>query len=1425
MLRKFRAFVIRAILPGLVPAALLAGNQAIRALPVALPLAFEVNRGQVDAQVKFLARTEGATVFLTRDSVVISLVNGARRATVRMTPTEGRAFRVEGEQALTMRSHYLIGSDPSRWRRDIPSFARVRYADVYPGIDLVFYGNQGQVEFDFVVAPGADPSRIRLDFEGGGQLHVESDGEMVLSTGAGQIRLRKPRVFQEVDGEQRPIAGSYELAGGTRAIFRLAAYNRARALRIDPVLVYSSFLGGNGAAQGGSDRARTVATDGGGNIYLAGITESASFPTSQGAFQRSMSAGPKMDGFVAKLDPSGSALLYSTYIGGNANDDVNGIAVDSGGNAYVVGYTNSDDFPATTGSLQPKRAGANDAFLVKLNSTGSQLVFGTLLGGSADENAYAVALDPAGAVWVAGSTYSTNLPVTPGVYQSSLKGGQDAFMALISSAGDRSLFCSYIGGAGNDAITSAAISPSGEPVFAGWTESSNFPLSTGALRATVYGREAFVARFKTGGTALVFSTLLGGAGDDTATALAVDAGDDIFVAGYTSARNFMITTPVIAPTTIGGPLGGIQVLQDILQQLRAGAYQGGDYDGFLVKIKGNGSSLIFGRYLGGAGRDIANALALDSSGSVIVAGQTSSTDLPVSPLASQRVYGGGSSDGFVAKFSAADGRRILFTYAGGLDEDAISALAADGSSNFVAAGYTLSPNLASGQVYSGALAHGGYDAFARKWNAAGDVAWSSYLGGSGSSQKEQPADLVVDKDGCVYVTGSTASTDFPTTIGAVSQQPGGGPYTDAFVTKIDPTGSRILYSTYLGGNADDAGRGLAVDAAGNAYVAGTTFSNNFPVTSGSFQGALAGGSDAFVVKLNSLGSGLVYGTYLGGLSSEDAGGIAVDSSGSAYVAGYTYPLLFPTTTGAFQTTSSGGYDGFVTKLSPDGARLIYSTLLGGESYEWLRRIAVDAAGSAYVVGVTYSTHFPITGRAFQQQYAGGGDAFVTKIDPNGSALAYSTYLGASSEDQGTAIAVDASGGAFVAGYTYSTTFPVTAGAFQTMNKGAQDGFIVHLSPDGANVSGWTLLGGRYTDTIADLTLGPDGRVFVVGMTGSPDFPATSDPLQYETAGNLDAFLTVLKPELTSLDFSSTLGGGAEDQATSLAVDSSGKAYIAGFTASPDFPVRSNGFQPVAGSQWNGFVAKLDLTATNPTPKPVISSVINYFGRQAVLAPGMIVEIGGSNLAGSSVEVARPMDAYSGSLPTSIAGVSFKVGGTYAYLFSVSPERIVAQLPYSPQTVDGHLPLTVTVEGQKSAAVEVPFAPNRPAIAAVYHSDLTAITQQSPAKPGDTIIVYAGGAGSTVPPLPPGAPTPDSPVYTPEQTPGALVETDDVLGHLRVYCDVLSIRMIPGLIGIAEVKILLWPQISSDSTAWDLSLQAAGASTNKVRIYILSPVLP
>jgi uncharacterized repeat protein (TIGR01451 family) len=320
--------------------------------------------------------------------------------------------------------------------------------------------------------------------------------------------------------------------------------------------------------------------------------------------------------------------------------------------------------------------------------------------------------------------------------------------------------------------------------------------------------------------------------------------------------------------------------------------------------------------------------------------------------------------------------------------------------------------------------------------------------------------IAVAASGSVSITGQTDSTNFPTTAGAF-QRTFGGSFEDAFVTRLDPSGSALVYSTYLGGNGLDAGNGIAVDASGNAYVIGLTGSTDFPTTAGAFQTASHGGNpncpcDAFVTKLNATGTGLVYSTYLGGSGEERGRGIAVDASGDAYVTGTTASTDFPATPGAFQTTFGGINDVFVTKLNPSGSGLVYSTYLGGSGDGGGSGIAVDASGNAYVVGSTASTDFPTTAGAFQTAFGGGqDDAFVTKLNPSGSAPVYSTYLGGSDTDGSSGIAVDASGNAYVIGGTLSTDFPTTAGAFQRTFGGGVDAFVAKISvntPSGASVT-------------------------------------------------------------------------------------------------------------------------------------------------------------------------------------------------------------------------------------------------------------------------------------------------------------------------------------------------------------------------------------
>src|SRR5947208_2004116 len=398
---------------------------------------FEVNRGQVDAQVKFLTRGSGYTLFLTPSEAVLVL-----RAPDAM-PAAGQALvstaevrmhlagataqpRVAGVEKLPGIVNYFLGNDPAQWHADIPTYAEVVYQGVYPGIDLIHHGTQGRLEYDFVVGPGAEPGAIRVEFQGADGIVVDAHGDLVLHTAVGDLRQRKPAIYQDVNGVRRAIAGDYVVLGPRRVGFQVAAYDRSWPLIIDPVLLYSTSLGGSGY-----DRAPGTAVDAVANAHVTGFTDSANFPTPPGAVQTNFAG--TTDVFVAKVNPSGSGLAYSTYLGGTAADVGYDIVTDAAGNAYVTGYTNSTNFPTTTTAFQTASSGSLDVFAAKVNPGGSGLLYSTCLGGGNNDLGYGIAVNAAGHILVAGRTASTNFPTTAGALQTGSDGPGDAFIAKFSS--------------------------------------------------------------------------------------------------------------------------------------------------------------------------------------------------------------------------------------------------------------------------------------------------------------------------------------------------------------------------------------------------------------------------------------------------------------------------------------------------------------------------------------------------------------------------------------------------------------------------------------------------------------------------------------------------------------------------------------------------------------------------------------------------------------------------------------------------------------------------------------------------------------------------------------------------------------------------------------------------------------------------------
>jgi hypothetical protein len=497
-----------------------------------LPLSFEANRGQTDARVKFVSRSSGYTLFLTGDEAVFSLRGskangGALPASPRLRPTvvpianailrmklvkTNPAAKATGEDELPGKSNYFIGSDPRKWHSNVTNYAKVKYEGIYSGIDLVYYGNQRQLEYDFIVAPGADPHRIQFDVRGAEKISRGEDGDLVARIGDGEVRWHKPAVYQEKGGIRQEVAAHYVIKDKNRAGFEVTDYDVRRPLFIDP-LIYSTYLGGNGGDEGYG-----IALDSSGNAYVTGATTSTNFPT-MNPLQSSNAGGH--DAFVAQLNPSGSALVYSTYLGGSGDDEGFGITVDSSGSVYVTGWTSSTDFP-TMKPLQPGFGGAEDAFVSELSPTGSALVYSTYLGGSGNDYGYGIAVDSSGDAYVIGTTDSTNFP-TMNPLQPVFGGIEDAFVSELSPTGSALVYSTYLGGNGADEGYSIALDSSGNTHVTGGTSSTNFPTMNPLQRSNAGGHDAFVAQLNPSGSALVYSTYLGGSNQEWGYGIAVDA--------------------------------------------------------------------------------------------------------------------------------------------------------------------------------------------------------------------------------------------------------------------------------------------------------------------------------------------------------------------------------------------------------------------------------------------------------------------------------------------------------------------------------------------------------------------------------------------------------------------------------------------------------------------------------------------------------------------------------------------------------------------------------------------------------------------------------------------------------------------------------------------------------------------------------------
>ena len=650
-----------------------------------LPLSFEANQGQVEGQVKFLSRGSGYSLFLTSSEAVLALrkpsapqkrgqtdfesmiaetgdAQTAEQAVLRMQLVGANAAPlIVGLEELPGKVNYFIGNDPAQWRTNVPTYAKAQYQAVYPGINLVFYGNQRQLEYDFVIAPGADPNDIRLGFTGAEQLEIDAQGNLVLHVAGEQVRMRRPVIFQEREGVWEPVAGSFrrlETMGRTEIGFRVGAYDASRPLVIDPVLVYSTYLGG-----ADNDISNAIAVDTAGSAYITGLTASTDFPVAN-ALQPVCVCGDQ-DLFVVKLSPAGDQLIYATYLGGSRRENGFDITVDASGSAYVSGWTQSADFP-TRDPAQPAFGGGDvDAIIFKLDSSGSSLNYSTFVGGSGTiEYGNTIAVDTAGSAYVAGITSSSDFPTANALQPAFGGGAWDAYLVKLSPAGSSFVYSTYLGGSGADQASGIALDDAAGVILTGLTESPDFPVAN-ALQPTLAGsQDAMVLKLDPTGAALVFSTYLGGSGADFGADVAMDAAGDLYLVGRTASLDFPTVNPV-APT-LGGP-----------------------QDAFVAKLDGAASALRYATYLGGSDNDDGREIAVDAAGRAHVMVITQSPDFPTI-AAVQPTFGGGGYDAAIAALNPAGSALVYSTYLGGSAEDRGTGLAVDAADGVYVTGLTFS---------------------------------------------------------------------------------------------------------------------------------------------------------------------------------------------------------------------------------------------------------------------------------------------------------------------------------------------------------------------------------------------------------------------------------------------------------------------------------------------------------------------------------------------------------------------------------------------------------------------------------------------------------------------------------------------------------------------------------------------------------------
>ena len=964
-----------------------------------LPLSFEENLGQTDRRVKFLSQGQGYTMFLTSTEVVLNLQAAPspskpdKHASIRMGFSGAGSPIVTGEDRQSAKSSYFVGNDPAKWITGAPNYSRVRYRGLYPGVDMVFYGNQRQLEYDLVVAPGADPKAIRLQFDGVDSMRVDHAGNLVLSTGTGDVEQRRPHIYQERDGVRQPVDGRYVIQPGNRVTFEVARYDTHTALVIDPTLRFATYLGSPGeelfSVSGAASTATypAVAVDFQGSIYLTGFNggSAASFPG------HPVVLGPGgTEVFVVKMNSTGTALLYSVVFGGAFTDIGGGIAVDGSGNAYVTGFTSSTNFPVTGSAPQNTLHGPTNAFVAEVNAAGTALVYSTYLGGTGNDYGRAIAVDHSRNAYVTGAAQEsagTNFPVTNGSSPTS------GFLTEVNSTGTAFVYSTFLSGGIGYGV---AVDSSGAAYVAG---------STGTVAAPSPA-QGYVLKVNADGGTGYGPVLLGTAGQQTVGfGIALDSQNNAYVTGMTTDSHFPQITGGAAQTTYGGGLT----------------------DGFAVKLGPTGAlPPVYGTYIGGLGSNLlperGAGIGVDVDGYAYVSGSTQCINFPsVSPISGAR--NGGPAALMKSTLSGSNSSWSPTSLTGSFDQ--VTALAFDSSGSTIYAGASAF-NATGGGVYK---------------STNGGSTWTPATSGITSSSIDAVA---VDPNSSLTIYAAGSGHLYKTTNAGgswtqLSQAVGSsaaiaiGATSPSTVYVGSSTG--LLYSTNAGSSWTPAG---TVPAPVNAL--GADPNNHQTAYAGTNSGVYktTNGGGAW----NPVNTGLPLGVVVTSL--------AITNTGTLYAA--TPSGLFYTSNGGGNWTQAvlGGVISTPLRVAVDVSNNVFVAFSGSG-------VAVGTNGGTTAgdwSGLTYSglTRNQVVALAARPGVSGSAfagivsatDAFLARISPNGGSFSFSTCIGGADNDLGQNIAVTPTGTVYVSGATVATNLPVTSGVVQPTLAGNYDDFVARV---------------------------------------------------------------------------------------------------------------------------------------------------------------------------------------------------------------------------------------------------------------------------------------------------------------------------------------------------------------------------------------------